>query len=122
VTDLDAGCADPPDSGGADDGITALCRPTAEGSVCEVVVGRDPGATRHTVSVSDADLARLAPGHHDPEDLVLASFRYLLAREPREAILPRFGLTVIERHFPGYEAQIRAQLTPGETGHHARTR
>ena len=61
-------------------------------------------------AVSRADLARLAPGHYDPERLVAASFAFLLAREPREAILRSFDLPVIERYFPGYEVAIRRQL------------
>jgi hypothetical protein len=113
VTDLDAQPVGPAVGRGGADEISVLCRPTAEGFTCEVVVGRDAGATRHGVTVSHAELSRLAPGHYDPEDLVVASFRYLLAREPREAILPRFGLTVIERYFPGYEAELRAVLTGG---------
>ncbi len=83
------------------------CRLTPEGFACEVMVGTDPAATRHTVLVSQADLARLAPGHYDPEELVAASFAFLLAREPRESILRQFELPVIERYFPGYETQIR---------------
>jgi hypothetical protein len=111
VTGRDQGSTLSLGSDGADHEISALCRPTADGFACEVVVGGDAGATRHSVSVSHAELARLAPGHYDPEDLVLASFRFLLAREPREAILSRFDLTVIERYFPGYEAQMRARMT-----------
>lgn len=90
--------------------ITIICRPTPTGFLCEVIVGRDTAATRHNVTVSRADLARLAPGHYDPERLVAASFAFLLAREPREAILRSFDLPVIERYFPGYEDTIRRQL------------
>jgi hypothetical protein len=90
--------------------VETLCRLTPAGFACEVVVGTDVAATRHTVTVSRADLARLAPGHYDPQRLVAASFAYLLAREPREAILRSFELPVIERYFPGYEAEIRHQM------------
>jgi hypothetical protein len=90
--------------------VEVLCRPTPDGFVCEVVVGRDPGATRHSVTVRRADLDRLAPGHYDPERLVSASFAFLLAREPREAILRNFDLPVIERYFPGYEAAMRRAM------------
>ena len=86
------------------------CRLTPVGFACEVTVGNDPAATRHTVLVSQAHLTRLAPGHYDPEELVAASFVFLLAREPRESILRQFELPVIERYFPGYEAQIRRQM------------
>ena len=39
-----------------------------------------------------------------------ASFAFLLEREPRESILRQFELPVIERYFPGYEAQIRRRM------------
>ena len=90
--------------------VNVICRLTPDGFACDVVVGTDPAATRHTVMISQADLERFAPGHYDPEKLVTASFAFLLAREPRESILPSFGLPVIERYFPGYEAEIRCQM------------
>ena len=37
-------------------------------------------------------------------------YDFLLAREARESILPRFALTVIDRYFPGYEAEIRRHM------------
>ena len=90
--------------------VAIRCRLTPEGFSCEVRVGTDPAATQHTVTIGQDDLARLAPGHYDPERLVAASFEFLLAREPRESILRTFDLPVIERYFPGYEAQIKAQM------------
>ena len=90
--------------------IDVICHLTPEGFACDVTVGTDAAATRHVVTVSQDDLARLAPGHYDPEDLVAASFDFLLGREPRESILRRFELPVIERYFPGYEAEIRRQM------------
>ena len=91
--------------------VEVVCRLAPGGFACDVVVGADPAATRHRVTISQADLERLAPGHHDPDKLVAASFEFLLAREPRESILPSFELTVIERYFPGYEADIRRRMT-----------
>ena len=90
--------------------VNVVCRLTPDGFMCDVIVGTDHLATRHAVNVSQDVLARLAPGHYDPERLVSASFAFLLAREPRESILPDFELPVIERYFPGYEAEIRAQM------------
>jgi hypothetical protein len=91
--------------------VEVTCRATTDGFDCDVTVGTDAAATRHTVLVSRADLARLAPGHPDAVPLVRASFAFLLEREPRESILGRFELPVIERYFPGYEAEIRRRLT-----------
>jgi len=87
--------------------VSIDCRHTPSGFSCLVVVGDDAAATRHTVSVSQTYLEQLAPGHYDPERLVVASFDYLLAREPRESILRSFDLPVVERYFPGYEAEMR---------------
>ena len=39
-------------------------------------------------------------GPSNPEDLVRASFAFLLEREPSESILREFDLTVIGRYFP----------------------
>lgn len=90
--------------------LHVVCRLTPAGFSCDVIVGIDPGATRHTVAVSQDALARLAPGHYDPEELVRASFEFLLEREPRESVLRSFELPVIERYFPGYESQIRRRM------------
>ncbi|HET7704008.1 MAG TPA: hypothetical protein VFK35_11455 [Candidatus Limnocylindrales bacterium] len=69
---------------------------------------RDGGAaSEHEVRVTQADLARLAPGAVDPRDLVERSFAFLLEREPPSSILRRFDLPVIGRYFPDYEASIR---------------
>jgi hypothetical protein len=74
-------------------------------------VAVDEGATRtvHDVTVTPDDLARLAPGETATR-LVTASFRFLLAREPKEAILRRFDLPTIERYFPDYPTRIRELL------------
>ncbi|MFV2062554.1 MAG: hypothetical protein ACC726_03455 [Chloroflexota bacterium] len=92
--------------------VNVVCRLTPDGFLCDVMVGTDEAATRHSVAVSQDVLARLAPGHYDPERLVAASFEFLLAREPRESILPDFELPIIERYFPGYEVTIRQQMRP----------
>jgi hypothetical protein len=91
--------------------LDVRCDPDAGGWSCQVTVGDDPAATSHEVAVSTATLANLAPGAADPEALVLASFEFLLAREPRESILRRFDLMVIRRYFPDWEGEIRRRLS-----------
>jgi hypothetical protein len=90
--------------------IEVECSPAADGWTCRVTVGRDAGQTVHEVTVSAADLDRFAPAAAEPDALVEASFRFMLEREPREAILRRFELPVIERYFPEYPAEIRRRL------------
>ena len=70
------------------------------------------GKTRstHTVSLDDADYARLTGGRVPAEELVRRSFEFLLEREPKESILTRFALPVIGRYFPEYEREIQTRL------------
>ena len=71
------------------------------GNVYDVVVDDGRGTTQHQVTVWPSDVARYAPDA-TPEQLLEASFAFLLEREPKEAILRRFELAVIERYFPEY--------------------
>lgn len=82
--------------------IEVRCRPDGLGWRCSV----DLHVTRHEVTLSAADLARLAPGASDPADLVRRSFAFLLEREPPTSILRTFDLPVIGRYFPEYERVI----------------
>jgi hypothetical protein len=79
------------------------------GASYHVVVDQVGSATRHDVTVRPADVERYAPGS-TPEALVEASFEFLLAREPKESILRKFEITVIERYFRDYPATIRTML------------
>jgi hypothetical protein len=74
-----------------------------------VVSIRSGVATHHRVRVTQADVARFAEGR-TPEDLVRASFEFLLEREPNTSILPSFALPLIGHYFPEYEQEIRKRL------------
>jgi hypothetical protein len=76
----------------------------------QVTVRERGGATQHRVTLDKADYERLAGGKASPKALVSESFRFLLEREPKEAILRSFDLTVIGHYFPEYEGQIRKRL------------
>jgi hypothetical protein len=65
--------------------------------------------SQHEVTVWPSDLARYAPDA-SPEELVEASFEFLLQHEAKEAILHRFELPVIERYFPDYPAAMQARF------------
>jgi len=73
--------------------------------VCDVSVDHRGQRTHHVVRVSPADLASWAAGgeRNDVEDLVARSFDFLLEREPPNAILATFELSVIQRYFPDYD-------------------
>jgi hypothetical protein len=86
--------------------VEVACTPAGSGWSCQVTVGTDAGATGHRVTVDAALLARLRPSAEDPTDLVRDAFAFLLAREPREAILREFDLPVIGRYFGEWESEI----------------
>ena len=72
----------------------------------EVVVRDAGGETRHGVTMTRATFARLAGETHTPTQCVEAAFRFLLDREPKEAILSRFDVDVIARYFPEFERAL----------------
>ena len=74
-----------------------------------VVVAEGGSSTTHEVTATAGDVQRYAPDAA-PEALLTASFRFLLEREPKEAILRRFDLPVIERYFGDYPRVIASYL------------
>jgi hypothetical protein len=79
------------------------------GSIYDVTVDDGRGSTHHEVTVWPSDVERYAAGS-TPEALLEASFEFLLEREPKEAILRRFELPVIERYFPEYPSRMATRL------------
>lgn len=82
---------------------------TPEATSCE---GSDPAIVEvalagrtYEVTIEQADQARLAP-KQSPEQLAEAAFRFLLDREPPDAIMPSFGLMTIARYFPEFEETL----------------
>lgn len=82
----------------------------ADPFVFQVTVTERTGRTRHRVTLAMTDYERLSRGVVSPEALVSESFRFLLEREPKEAILSSFDLPVIGRYFPEYERTIRQRV------------
>lgn len=70
------------------------------------------GETSHTVSVPKELLATLGVPEVPVEEIVRASFAFLLDREPARSILPRFSLDVVGRYFPEYPAELKGYLAP----------
>ena len=80
------------------------------GDLYRVTVEEGKSRTMHDVTVTADDVERYATGV-SAEQLVEASFEFLLEREPKESILSRFELPVIERYFPDYPARIRERIS-----------
>lgn len=82
---------------------------TGEGEF-RVRVSEGGSETIHRVTLRPEDYLRLTAGKIDPSDLIRRSFEFLLEREPKESILPRFDLMAIARYYPDYEAEIERTL------------
>ena len=92
--------------------IEARCEPAPDGWRCRVTVRDDRSSSSHDVTVSGDDATRLAAAGDtaDVERLLYETFDFLLEREPKESILRRFELPVIERYFPDYPAAIARMI------------
>ncbi len=89
--------------------VTVRAEPKGDGWSCIVEVDYSGLRTRHSVTVSRADLERWAEGgeRDDVESLVARSFDFLLEREPPDAILASFDLSSIQRYFPEYDRTFK---------------
>ena len=79
------------------------------GDSYQVTVTDATSTTSHRVSADSSTLERLAPSRSDV-DIIEASFRFLLDREPKESILSSFDLSIIGRYFSEYEAVLGSYL------------
>lgn len=94
--------------------IEVRVSPDEAGWTADVSVREGATATSHRVTVDPGTAERLTAGAAALEQLLTASFEFLLEREPKESILREFDITVISRYFPEYEDEIRRRLgTPG---------
>jgi hypothetical protein len=66
--------------------------------------------SRHHVTLKTDDYRRLTGGKIEPHELIRRSFEFLLAREPKESILPEFDLPLIGRYFPEYERELKRSI------------
>ena len=89
--------------------IEVVRRPGDDPLTFDVVVREDGEETSHRVTISPPYLARLAP-RQPPERCIEAAFRFLLDREPRQAILRRFDVAIIARYFPEFERALPRYL------------
>lgn len=75
----------------------------------QVTIDEETSTSSHEVTATAAQVERIAP-RTEPGQLVEASVRFLLDREPKESIMSRFDLDVISRFFPEYESTVKSYL------------
>ncbi len=62
---------------------------------------------KYNVNLDDDYWQDLTGGKIAKEELIEKSFKFLLEREPKESILSRFNLRVINQYFPEFKEEIR---------------
>ena len=70
-----------------------------------VSVSEGDSETTHKVNFSDDYWKQIGKGKSKEECIKLA-FEFLLKREPKEAILRSFDMTVIKQYFPEFEREF----------------
>ena len=81
-----------------------------DGWLLTVGVSERGSATEHRVSLSRDYHVKLTQGCATPEQLVEASFAFLLEREPKEYIMRSSELPVIARYLSDYARRIADYL------------
>ncbi|MEX1111943.1 MAG: hypothetical protein WEC84_00620 [Candidatus Andersenbacteria bacterium] len=81
---------------------------TSDGWEFEVLVGEGSDTTTHLVTIEENFWEPFAEIYDSPDELISASFEFLLQREPKESILTEFDLTEITTHFPEYQEELLA--------------
>ncbi|NCO24139.1 MAG: hypothetical protein COZ07_02545 [Candidatus Infernicultor aquiphilus] len=72
-----------------------------------VKVEKEGVSKEYDVSLDDEYWQDLTGGKIDKEKLIKKSFEFLLEREPKESILPRFNLRIINQYFPEFKEEIK---------------
>jgi hypothetical protein len=85
----------------------------AANDVFDVTVTDGASKTEHEVRATSTDLTGLGLGDQDPRAVVEETFRFLLEKEPKEAILASFELARIRDFFPDYPEEIKRRFERG---------
>jgi len=72
-----------------------------------VTIKEGSTGTEHAVTLDDEYYQHLTDGEMTREKLIKMAFEFLLKREPKESILSRFNLRIINNYFPEFEKEIR---------------
>lgn len=75
----------------------------------EVLITHD-GTTSHLIILNQIDYEKYSHNQCTPEELIKASFQFLLDRESNQSILKKFALNVIENYFPEYPDELSKYL------------
>ncbi len=93
------------------DRISVVQKGASDPMAFNVTVQGNGTSTEHVVTMAKRHIEGLTSGRYDALQLIEAAFLFLLEREPKEAILRRFDLAIIESYFPEFQAQLPRYLS-----------
>jgi hypothetical protein len=91
--------------------ITVQTQEIENGWQFEVEIKEKDSKTKYQVTMDKDFYQRISAGRISPQDLVKKSFEFLLEREPKESILPKFNIKVISHYFPQYQKEIATRIS-----------
>lgn len=77
--------------------------------IVELADGKEDKMT-YEVTLYEDDWHEMTGGGMEAEILIMKSFEFLLEHEPKESILRKFNLTVINDYFPEYSDFVKGLL------------
>lgn len=75
-----------------------------------VTIKEENNSSEHLVTLDDEYYRELTDEKISKDTLIKRSFEFLLKREPKESILSKFDLRIINNYFPEYENEIKNNL------------
>ncbi|MCK4358129.1 MAG: hypothetical protein KAW92_05195 [Candidatus Cloacimonetes bacterium] len=72
-----------------------------------ITIKEENSSSNHLVTLDDEYYRELTDEKISKDALIKRSFEFLLKREPKEYILSKFNLRIINNYFPEYESEIK---------------
>ncbi len=72
-----------------------------------VTIKEENSSSEHLVTLDEEYYRELTDGKISKAVLIKRSFEVLLKKEPKESILSKFNLRIINNYFPEYENEIK---------------
>ncbi len=75
----------------------------------EVTLSDGRSESKYIAKLTDVYYNRLAKGKISKEELIKRSFEFLLKKESRDFLQPKFDLREIKKYFPDYEDNVQVR-------------
>lgn len=75
-----------------------------------VEVGHGEGLIEYFVDLDKSYWDRITSRRVEPTELIKATFKFLLEKEPKEIILKKFNVSDVAGYFPTFENEIKKSI------------